>query len=135
MEAAAARQAAAATRERANIKDLTDLVFHADSLDGVDQWLDDQIAAARVEADLRRGAHLCGAGRAVAALRDRGETIARIAEDAGVSVVKVRQFFKHANEAGAGSPGGDGDSPLGAGAAAEPGGAVSADSEVRSSAN
>lgn len=94
------RQAAAAEerkrRELANVSDLTTFVVEAARLDGVDEWESERVAKVREEAERRRARHRVGAGRALQAMRFRGEALAAIAEQAGVSVAVVRGYLQAA---------------------------------------
>lgn len=97
-EAAAAREA----RERANIGDLTEFTVQAAKVDDVAVWLAEKTASLNAEAERRRSTHRQAAGSALQRMRLRGETIPAIAEAAGVSIGRVREFLKSAARASSG---------------------------------
>jgi hypothetical protein len=94
------KQAAAAEerkrREVQNVSDLTTFVVEAGKLDGVDEWEHARVEKLHHEAERKRDKHRANAGRALQAMRFRGESIASIAEQAGVSVAVVRGFLQTA---------------------------------------
>jgi hypothetical protein len=94
------RSAAAAEerkrRESANLGDLTTFLVEYGRVDGVDDWVAVQLAKVEAEAERRRVAHRAKAGAALAAMRLRGETVAAIAAQAGVSVAVVRGLLQAA---------------------------------------
>jgi hypothetical protein len=94
------RSAAAAEerkrRESANLGDLTTFLVECGRVDGVDDWVAVQLAKVEAEAERRRAAHRVKAGAALAAMRLRGETVAAIAAQAGVSVAVVRGLLQAA---------------------------------------
>lgn len=94
------RSAAAAEerkrRESANLGDLTTFLVEYGRVDGVDDWVEAQVAKVEVEAERRRVAHRVRAGAALAAMRLRGETVSAIAAQAGVSVAIVRGLLQAA---------------------------------------
>lgn len=97
-----ARAAAAAERaaaERRNIDDLSEFVVQVGKAEEVDSWRLAQIEKVRREADERRRKHRVAAGKALAALRSRGEPVESIAYQAGIAVPKVREYLKLADEA------------------------------------
>ena len=93
-------QAAAAEerkrREIANVGDLTTFVVETAKLDGVDEWEAERLAKVRADAQARRDRHRVNAGRALQAMRLRGESIAAIGQQAGVSAATVRVFLQAA---------------------------------------
>jgi hypothetical protein len=93
-------QAAAAEerkhREIANVGDLTTFVVESAKLEGVDEWEAQRMARVRADAEARRDRHRGNAGRALQAMRLRGESITSIAQQAGVSVTVVRGFLQAA---------------------------------------
>ncbi|MCP9276798.1 hypothetical protein [Mycolicibacterium arenosum] len=91
-DAAAAREA----RERANIGDLTEFTVQAARVAEVDAWLAAKTTALNAEAERRRDSHRLAAGRALQRMRLRGETVPAIADAAGVSIGRVREFLKTA---------------------------------------
>ena len=96
-------QAAAAEerkrREVANVGDLTTFVVETAKLDGVGEWERSRLEKVRSDAEARRERHRAAAGRALQAMRLRGESIASIAQQAGVSVAAVRGFLQAAAKA------------------------------------
>ena len=62
----------------------------------VDAWLAARIEKLRQEAEERRTRHWVAAGRALAALRSRGESVGSIADQAGISQAKVREYLNAA---------------------------------------
>ncbi|HUH68495.1 MAG TPA: hypothetical protein VLZ05_06190 [Mycobacterium sp.] len=93
--------AARADRERANITDLTEFVVQVGNLEEVGEWLAARIAKAQQDAEERRRRFEVAAGRALLALRSRGETVGSIAEQASITQAKVREFLKLADDAAA----------------------------------
>ena len=92
-----ARAAAAAERaraERQNIDDLAEFVCQVGKADEVDAWLDARIQKLRQQADARQHRHRVAAGKALAVLRSRGESVASLAEQAGITAPKVREYLK-----------------------------------------
>jgi hypothetical protein len=94
------RQAVAAEerkrREVANVSDLTTFVVEAAKLDEVDGWERTRLEGVREEAERRRVGHRVRAGKALQALRFRGESLAAIAEQAGVSAAVIRSYLRAA---------------------------------------
>lgn len=88
--AAAAREA----RERANIGDLTEFMVRSAQIEEVDTWLEGRVEKVRAEADQRRQRHRVAAGKALHAMRLRGETITQIATQTGLSQGRVREFLR-----------------------------------------
>ena len=107
------RQAAAAEerkrREMANVIDLTTFVVEAAKLEEVDGWERTRLEVVREEAERRRVRHRVSAGKALQAMRFRGESLAAIAEQAGVSAAVIRSYLRAA-AADAPLSGSDGDS-------------------------
>ena len=93
-------QAAAAEErkrlELANVGDLTTFVVESAKFDDVDEWERDRLTRLRADAEVRRQKHRVNAGRALQAIRLRGESIASIAPQTGVSTVVVRGFLQAA---------------------------------------
>ena len=104
MEVRAKRSAEREARERANITDLTEFFVQTESHDDVDGWLREQIAKATAEAKARRQQHRTAAGVALKAMMDRGETVSAIAEQAELTVAKVRTYLGLAGGAAATQP-------------------------------
>jgi len=101
-------QAAAAEErkrlELANVGDLTTFVVESAKFDDVDEWERDRLKRLRADAEVRRQKHRVNAGRALQAMRLRGESIASIAPQTGVSTVVVRGFLQAAaSDASAGA--------------------------------
>lgn len=92
MEVRAKRAAEREARERANITDLTEFFVQSELHDDVDVWLREQIAKVTTEAKTRRQQHRAAAGTALKAMLDRGETLSAIAEQAEITVAKVRAY-------------------------------------------
>jgi hypothetical protein len=86
-------------RERRNITTLTEFAVQAAGLEEVDNWLAARIERAQQEAEDRRTRHRVAAGRELATMRKRGESVADIAEQAGISQAKVREYLKAAEDA------------------------------------
>jgi hypothetical protein len=93
--AAAAREA----RERADIGDLTEFTVRAAQADEVDDWLAARIEKLKREAQRRRHGHRVAAGKALHAMRLRGESITAIAAQTGLSLSRVREFLRVSAEA------------------------------------
>ena len=93
MEVRAKRAAEREARERANITDLTEFFVQSELHDDVDVWLREQIAKVTTEAKTRRQQHRAAAGTALKAMLDRGETLSAIAEQAEITVAKVRTYL------------------------------------------
>ena len=93
--AAAAREA----RERANIGDLTEFTVRAAQADEVDAWLAGRIEKLKAEGERRRQAHRAAAGKALQAMRLRGESVSAIAAQTGLSLGRVREFLRAAADA------------------------------------
>jgi hypothetical protein len=95
---AAAREA----RERANLGDLTEFTVRAAQADEVDdQWLGARMEKLKAEAERRRQGYRRAAGKALQAMRLRGETVTALAAATGLSISRVREFLRLAAEAGA----------------------------------
>jgi hypothetical protein len=96
------QQAAAAepeARERANIGDLTEFTVRAAQADEADDWLAARIEELNGEAQRRRHGNRLAAGKALHAMRLRGESITVIAAHTGLSLSRVREFLRLAAEA------------------------------------
>ena len=96
---AAAREA----RERANIGDLTEFTVRAAQVEEVDDWYAARVEKLKAEAEHRREGHRRAAGKALQAMRLRGETVTAIAAATGLSISRVREFLRVAAEAGTGT--------------------------------
>jgi hypothetical protein len=97
--AAVAREA----RERANIGDLTEFTVRVGRADEVDDWLAARIEKLTGEAERRRHEHRVAAGKALQAMRLRGETVTAIAAQTGLSLSRVREFLRLATDPDAGA--------------------------------
>jgi hypothetical protein len=105
LEARAAAAAEREVRERHNIGDLAEFLIQTAKLDDVEAWLQDRIDKARRDAQTRRERHRLAAGKALQAMRFRGETVAGIAAQAGVTQAEIRGYLKvAAADAPAGRP-------------------------------
>ncbi|MBS9535580.1 hypothetical protein KIH27_18500 [Mycobacterium sp. M1] len=83
-----------AARERENIKDLTEFAVRSAQAAKVDDWLAKKIAEATQSAENRRLRHLVAAGRALHAMRARGESVASVATSAGITQSRARELLK-----------------------------------------
>jgi len=78
------------------VGDLTTFVVESAKFDDVDEWERGRLKRLRADAEVRRQKHRVNAGRALQAMRLRGESIASIAPQTGVSTVVVRGFLQAA---------------------------------------
>lgn len=85
-----------AERERQNIEDTATLLVELGRMGGVDQWEQNRILEIHAEGERRRHEHRQAAASAAARMQARGETVAVIAELAGVKVGDVRRVLKAA---------------------------------------
>lgn len=95
-DVAAAREA----RERANLGDLTEFTVRLAQVDEVDEWLAGRVEKLKGEAERKRQTHRRSAGKALHAMRLRGETMATMSAATGLSVSRLREFMKFAAEDG-----------------------------------
>ena len=95
--AAVAAQEELARRTRANVEDLATFFSARDRADAVDEWLADRQQLLREQAAQRRTGQRVLCGRALRAMRDRGETLREIARMAGVAEKTVREMIKEAD--------------------------------------
>lgn len=95
-EAQAKANEARQERERLNVDDAASLLVELGRLTAVDDWERDRLVEIRAEAERRRHEHRLEGAAAVRRMLDRGETLAAIAELAGVSVSEVRAVAKSA---------------------------------------
>lgn len=93
-DAAAARE----RRERANLTDLTEFTVRMAQVDEVDAWYATRVEKLKDEAERRRLAHRSAAGKALHAMRLRGETMPSISSSTGLSVSRLRELMKYASE-------------------------------------
>jgi hypothetical protein len=104
-DAAAARE----KRERANLTDLTEFTVRMAQVDEVDDWFAGRVEKLKEEAERKRLSHRRAAGKALHAMRLRGETMASISVTTGLSVSRLRELMKYASEDHVdASPGADG---------------------------
>lgn len=99
-EAVRASQKEVLERAARNAEDLAVLFSSRERLDTVDEWLETKIAGLKEQADGKRAEHRRTAGRAVIALRDRGETLRDIARLTGVSEKALRELIRVAEASG-----------------------------------
>jgi hypothetical protein len=113
-EALARINEARAQRERANVDDAATFVVAVGKSTEVDAWESERLAVVgeyvRGEANRRRADCRAEAAVAIARMQQRGETLATIAELAGLSIGKIRAMLRyapkpdrHATSAGAGA--------------------------------
>ena len=76
-------------RERQNVDDAASFLVELGRLAVVEQWEEARVLEIRAEAERRRHEHRQAGAAAVARMRGRGETLAAIAELAGVKVVRA----------------------------------------------
>jgi len=99
-EAQARANEARAQRERANVEDAATYMVAVGRVSEVDAWESERLAQVReqvrAEANRRRADHRAEAGAAVARMQRRGETLATIAELAGVGVGEIRAMLRYA---------------------------------------
>lgn len=93
-DAAAARE----RRERANLTDLTEFTVRMASVDEVDEWFAGRVEKLKEEAQRKRLGHRSAAGKALHAMRLRGETMASISATTGLSVSRLRELMKYATD-------------------------------------
>jgi hypothetical protein len=93
-DAAAARE----KRERANLTDLTEFTVRMAQVDEVDDWFAGRVEKLKEEAERKRLSHRSAAGKALHAMRLRGETMASISTTTGLSVSRLRELMKFASE-------------------------------------
>src|SRR5712675_602467 len=81
-------------RESDNREDMVAFLVAEQKLSAVSQWEAERHAQVRQEADQRRAEQRLEGARALARMRDRGETVADIAQLGGCSVKLVRRYLK-----------------------------------------
>jgi hypothetical protein len=91
-DAAAARE----RRERANLTDLTEFTVRMARVEEVDAWFAGRVEKLKEEAERKRLAHRRAAGKAVQAMRLRGETMPSISSSTGFSVSRLRDLMTYA---------------------------------------
>lgn len=105
-EAVRASQKEVLERAARNAEDLAVFFSSQERLDGVDDWLEAKIAGVRVQAEGKRAEHRRAAGLALAALRDRGETMRDMARLTGVGEKALRELMRFADASTPGSAAG-----------------------------
>jgi hypothetical protein len=95
-EAQARANEARQERERLNVDDAASLLVELGRLAGVVEWEQGRVAEIHAEGERRRHEHRQEGAAAVSRMLDRGETVAAIAELAGVKVSEVRAVLKTA---------------------------------------
>jgi hypothetical protein len=96
-EAAVAAQEELARRTRANVEDLATFFSARERADAVDEWLAGRQQVLREQAAQRRAEQRVECGRALRAMRDRGETVREIARMAGAAEKTVREMINEAD--------------------------------------
>jgi len=96
-EAVVAAQADLARRTRANMDDLAVFLSARQRADAVDDWFNERVAALAAQADERRAGQRRECGVALAAMRERGESIRDIARMAGIGEKTVRELIRAAS--------------------------------------
>ena len=82
-------------RESDNREDMVAFLVAEQKLSAVSQWEAERHAQVRLEAEQRRAEQRLEGARALARMRDRGETVADIAQLGGCSVKLVRRISKN----------------------------------------
>lgn len=95
-EAASAAQDDVVRRTRANVEDLGRYFSARERVEAVDGWLEARQEVLREDADRRRGAQRVVCGQALAAMRDRGESLREIARMAKLSEKQARELIREA---------------------------------------
>ncbi|OBG71228.1 MULTISPECIES: hypothetical protein [unclassified Mycobacterium] len=98
-EAAAAAQEEVLRRTRANVEDLAAFFDARDRADAVDAWLAERQQALAEQAAQRRAGHRLACGTALRSMRDRGESLRKIARMAGISEKSARELIRDAESA------------------------------------
>src|SRR5271163_4055793 len=93
-EAQAKANEARLERERHNVDDAASFLVGLGRLAAVDEWEQDRIIEIRAEGERRRHEHRQAGAAAAFRMQSRGETLAAIAELAGVKVSEVRAVLK-----------------------------------------
>src|SRR5271156_3178785 len=95
-EAQARANEARQERERLNVDDAASFLVELGRLAAVDEWEQGRVAEIHAEGERRRHEPRQEGAAAVSRMLDRGETLAAIAELAGVKVSEVRAVLKSA---------------------------------------
>jgi hypothetical protein len=91
--AAAASQDELLRRTRANVEDLAAFFTARERAEAVDDWLAERQQVLLEQAAERRGVQRVQCGRALRALRDRGQSLREIARMAGVAEKTARELI------------------------------------------
>ena len=94
-------------RESDNREDMVAFLVAEQKLAAVDEWESDRHEQVRLEADQRREEQRLEGARALARMRDRGESVASIAQIGGCSEKLVRIYLKELRGSAAPSAGPD----------------------------
>ena len=86
-------------RTRANVEDLATFFSARERVDAVDEWLAERQQVLCEQAAQRRGVLRVVGGRALRAMRDRGESVREIARMAGVAEKTARELIREAGAA------------------------------------
>lgn len=86
-------------REAANREDMVAFLVAEQKLSAVSQWEAERHAQVRLEAEQRRAEQRLEGARALARMRDRGETVADIAQLGGCTTKLVRTYLKELQNA------------------------------------
>ena len=107
-------------RESDNREDMVAFLVAEQKLSAVSEWEAERHAQVRLEAEQRRAEQRLEGARALARMRDRGETVADIAQLGGCSVKLVRRYLKELQSAApvSGTASGNGSRALGSDGAA-----------------
>ena len=97
--AASAAQDELMRRTRANVEDLATFFSARERVDAVDEWLAERQQVLCEQAAQRRGVQRVVGGRALRAMRDRGESVREIARMAGVAEKTARELIREAGAA------------------------------------
>jgi hypothetical protein len=102
-------------RESDNREDMVAFLVAQQKLTAVDEWESDRHEQVRLEADQRREEQRLEGARALARMRDRGESVASIAQLGGCSEKLVRSYLKELRTSmpGSAAHGGSGSQALG----------------------
>ena len=102
-------------RESDNREDMVAFLVAEQKLTAVDEWESDRHEQVRLEADQRREEQRLEGARALARMRDRGESVASIAQIGGCSEKLVRSYLKELRTSapGSGADSGNGSQALG----------------------
>ena len=107
-------------RESNNREDMVAFLVAEQKLSALSEWEAERHAQVRLEAEQRRAEQRLEGARALARMRDRGETVASIGQLGGCSVKLVRRYLKELQTAApvSGTASGNGSRALGSDGAA-----------------